>query len=100
MLCPHIIFGIKVIRREGVSVTKSERGQYRFSVKETAQGIYWIAAVTVDDSVSSLSGQLRFRLHDDTTLEMATHLAGLMNQTIAAIQAYTGVAAELDKPRG
>jgi hypothetical protein len=61
-------------------VAKTERGSYRFTVKETARGTFFLAAEPAGDTLKGLYGLLGFSLQEGTTLEEAERIADLMKQ--------------------
>jgi hypothetical protein len=63
---------------------KTERGFYRFTVKEYATGAPFIAAEPAG-AMLSIEGQLGFDLKLETTYERAHEIAGWMNDHIGSI---------------
>ena len=63
----------------------TERGRYRFSVKETARGTFLLAAEPAGDTIEGLYGLLGFHLEEGTTLEEAMRIADLMNNRITSL---------------
>jgi hypothetical protein len=60
-------------------------GRYRFTVKETARGTFWLAAEPAGETLEGLYGLLGFELERGTTLEEAQRIAGLMNERITSL---------------
>jgi hypothetical protein len=60
-------------------------GRYRFTVKETGRGTFWLAAEPAGDTIEGLYGLLGFELEKGTTLEEAHCFAGLMNERITSL---------------
>jgi hypothetical protein len=63
----------------------TERGSYRFTVKENARGTFFLAAEPAGDTLKGLYGLLGFNLEEDTTLEEATRIADFMNSNIRSL---------------
>jgi hypothetical protein len=63
----------------------TERGEFRFTVKEAGDGRPWIAAEPAGDSLTSLPGLLGFELRPGSTYEDAKTVASFMNLHIAGI---------------
>ncbi|MDQ1387463.1 MAG: hypothetical protein QOF56_917 [Acidobacteriaceae bacterium] len=63
--------------------TKS--GPYRFTVKETARGTFWLAAEPAGKTIEDFYGLLGFELQTGTTLEEANRIASLMNERITSL---------------
>jgi hypothetical protein len=63
--------------------TKS--GRYRFTVKETARGTFWLAAEPAGNTIEDLYGLLGFELETGTTLEEAQRFADQMNYRITSL---------------
>jgi hypothetical protein len=66
-------------------MSKTERGNYRFSVKETAHGTFFLAAEPAGDAIKGLYGLLGFHLQEGTTFEEALRFADLMNNKITSL---------------
>jgi hypothetical protein len=66
-------------------MAETERGTYRFSVKETARGTFFLAAEPAGESLKGLYGLLGFHLEDGTTFEEALRIADLMNNKITSL---------------
>jgi hypothetical protein len=66
-------------------VPKTEQGSYRFCVKETGRGTFFLAAEPAGDTIEGLYGLLGFHLQEGTTLEEAMRFADLMNDKITAL---------------
>jgi hypothetical protein len=62
----------------------TERGHYRFTVKESAKG-FFLAAEPAGDTLQGLYGLLGFDLEEGTTLEEAMRIADLMNNRITSL---------------
>jgi hypothetical protein len=63
-----------------------ERGHYRFMVKESARGIFWIAAEPAGDTIKSLDDcVLGFDLEPGATHGHAVAVADFLNRNIDAI---------------
>jgi hypothetical protein len=69
-------------------MARTERGQYRFTVKEGASGPF-IAAELAGMRLTGLAGLLGFDLLPGTTLEQAHEVAALMNAKISAVTITT-----------
>lgn len=52
-------------------MASTERGSYRFTVKEDARGGFFLAAKPTNDTLKGLYGLLGFNLEEGTTLEEA-----------------------------
>jgi hypothetical protein len=63
----------------------TERGSYRFVVKETARGTFFLAAEPAGDELKGLYGLLGFELEEGTTIEDAMRIAELMNNRITSL---------------
>ena len=63
----------------------TERGEFRFTVKEAADGRPWIAAEPAGKSLVTLPGLLAFELGPGTTYDDAKTVASFMNLHIAGI---------------
>jgi hypothetical protein len=63
----------------------TERGSYRFTVKETDRGTFFLAAEPAADTLKGLNGLLGLHLEAGTTLEEAISLARLMNSKVVAL---------------
>jgi hypothetical protein len=63
----------------------TERGSYRFTVKETDQGTCFLAAEPAGDSLNGLSGLLGFQLKERTTIDEAQRIADPMNSNITSL---------------
>ena len=63
----------------------TERGEFRFTVKEAADGRPWIAAEPAGKSLVTLPGLLAFELSPGTTYDDAKTVASFMNLHIAGI---------------
>lgn len=66
-------------------MANTERGFYRFTVKETARGTFFLAAEPAGDALEGLYGLLGFQLEEGTTLEEAQLIAGQMNDRITSL---------------
>jgi len=66
-------------------MAQTERGSYRFTVKETARGTFFLAAEPAGDTLEGLYGLLGFDLEEGTTLEDAMRIADLMNNKITSL---------------
>jgi hypothetical protein len=66
-------------------MAETERGYYRFVVKETARRTFFLAAEPVGDTVKGLYGLLGFDLEEGTTFEEALRFADLMNNRITSL---------------
>jgi hypothetical protein len=63
-----------------------ERGQYRFIVKESARGSFWVAAEPAGDTIKSLDDcVLGFDLEPGATHGHAVSVADFLNRSIVAI---------------
>jgi hypothetical protein len=63
-----------------------ERGQYRFTVKESARGAFWVAAEPAGDTIKSLDDcVLGFDLEPGATHGHAVAVADFLNRNIVAI---------------
>jgi hypothetical protein len=60
-------------------------GRYRFTVKETARGTFWLAAEPAGKTIDGLYGLLGFELEQGTTLDEAHRIANLMNVRITSL---------------
>ena len=63
----------------------TERGEFRFAVKEGADGRPWIAAEPAGTSLVSIPGQLGFALRPGSTYDDAKTVASLLNRHVAGI---------------
>ena len=63
----------------------TERGSYRFTVKETGRGTFFLAAEPAGDRLERLYGLLAFHLEEGTTIEEAQRIAELMNNKITSL---------------
>ena len=63
----------------------TETGSYKFTVKETARGTFFLAAEPAGDTLKGLYGLLGFNLEEGTTLEEAMRIADLMNNRITSL---------------
>jgi hypothetical protein len=63
----------------------TERGSYKFTVKETADGTPWIAAEPAGGTLASFPGSLGFELRPGTSYDFAKTLAGYLNTHIVGI---------------
>jgi hypothetical protein len=63
----------------------TERGDFRFTVKESADGTPWIAAEPSGKLLPAIPGQLGFELKAGTNYEEAKSVAAFLNTHIAAI---------------
>lgn len=61
------------------------RGEYRFTVRESASGVSWLAAEPTGESNPWLDGVLGFELRPGTTRWEAERLAGILNTYVVAI---------------
>jgi hypothetical protein len=66
-------------------MAETERGTYRFTVKETARGTFFLAAEPAGDTLEGLYGLLGFNLEEGMTLEEALRIADLMNNKITSL---------------
>jgi hypothetical protein len=66
-------------------MSETERGAYRFSVKETHRGTFFLAAEPAGDVLKGLYGLLGFHLQEGTTLQEALHLADQMNNKVTSL---------------
>jgi hypothetical protein len=66
----------------------TERGRYRFYVKEGVRGPF-IAAEPVGDVLPSLQGVLCFDLENGTSMKDAMKMADLMNSIITSLTLTT-----------
>jgi hypothetical protein len=66
-------------------MAETERGTYRFTVKETARGTFFLAAEPAGDTLEGLYGLLGFNLEEGMTLEEALRIADLMNSKITSL---------------
>jgi hypothetical protein len=66
-------------------MTKTTQGFYRFTVKETARGTFFLAAEPAGESLEGLYGLLGFNLEHGTTLEEAHRIADEMNNRITSL---------------
>jgi hypothetical protein len=66
-------------------MAETERGAYRFSVKESARGTFFLAAEPAGDALKGLYGLLGFSLEEGTTIEEALRIADLMNSKITSL---------------
>jgi hypothetical protein len=60
-------------------------GRYRFAIKETERGTFWLAAEPAGETIEGLYGLLGFELEEGTTLEEARRFAKLMNERITSL---------------
>jgi hypothetical protein len=63
----------------------TESGSYRFVVKETDRGTFWLAAEPTGKTIEGLYGLLGFILEDGTTFEEAKRIAHEMNNRITSL---------------
>jgi hypothetical protein len=63
----------------------TDRGYYRFVVKEADQQTFFLVAEPAGGPLKSLKGLLVFDLEDGITLEEATLVAELMNNRIGSL---------------
>jgi hypothetical protein len=64
----------------------TERGHYRFTVKESARGHFWVAAEPAGDTIKSLDDcVLGFDLAPGASHGHAVAVADLLNRNIVAI---------------
>lgn len=63
----------------------TQSGRYRFTVKETAHGAFWLAAEPAGETIEGLYGLLGFKLEEGTTLAEAQRIADLMNERITSL---------------
>ena len=63
----------------------TERGAYRFAVKEKPRGTFFLVAEPTGDTLKGLYGLLGFHLEEGTTLEEAMRFADLMNNKITSL---------------
>jgi hypothetical protein len=61
------------------------RGEYRFTVRESADGVPWLAAEPNNERDPWLNSVLGFELRRDTTREEAEGLARVLNGYVVAI---------------
>jgi hypothetical protein len=66
-------------------MSATERGYYRFSVKETGHGTFYLAAEPVRDQLKGVYGLLGIHLQDGTTLEQAMQFADQMNNRVTSL---------------
>jgi hypothetical protein len=66
-------------------MSNTEVGSYRFTVKETDRGTFFLVAEPAGDTIKGLYGLLGFHLQEGTTLEEAMRIAGLMNEKITSL---------------
>jgi hypothetical protein len=66
-------------------MAQTERGSYRFSVKETARGTFFLAAEPAGDTLKGLYGLLGLHLEEGATLAEALRIADLMNSKITSL---------------
>lgn len=66
-------------------MARTERGVYRFAVKETDRGTFFLAAEPAGDILQSLSGLLAFDLEEGTTLDEAMRISDLLNKKITSL---------------
>jgi hypothetical protein len=66
-------------------MTATERGSYRFTVKETDRGTFFLAAEPAGDVLKGLNGLLGLQLEEGTNLAEAMTLARLMNKKITSL---------------
>jgi hypothetical protein len=66
-------------------MAETERGTYRFTVKETARGTFFLAAEPAGDTLEGLYGLLGFNLEEGMTLEEALRIEDLMNSKITSL---------------
>lgn len=64
---------------------ETSRGEYRFTVKESAVGVPWLAAEPTGGRSSWLDGALGFELRPGTTIWEAERLAHILNAYVVAI---------------
>jgi hypothetical protein len=63
----------------------SERGEFRFTVKEYHDGTPWIAFEPAGSRLTSVKGLLGFDLEDGATFNDAKDIARYMNDHIGAL---------------
>jgi hypothetical protein len=63
----------------------TQSGRYRFTVKETARGTFWLAAEPAGETIEGLYGLLGFELEKGTTLAEAHRVADLVNERITSL---------------
>jgi hypothetical protein len=66
-------------------MAETERGAYRFSVRETPFGTLMIRPTPIGDDIKGLYGLLGFHLAEGTTLDEGMRVADLMNNRITAL---------------
>jgi hypothetical protein len=66
----------------------TERGQYRFSMKESERG-FFITAEPAGDVLRGVNGLLAFDLREGANIEEAMEIAALMNAKIIAVSLTT-----------
>jgi hypothetical protein len=66
-------------------VTMTERGDFKFTVKESSDGTPWIAAEPSEKLLAAIPGQLGFELKAGTSYEEAKSVAAFLNTHVAAI---------------
>jgi hypothetical protein len=72
---------------QGDTEMPTERGEYRFTVKEYASGAPFVAAEPAGtfEGLEGFGGDLGFDLQPNTTYEQAQDIAKYLNRHIAAI---------------
>lgn len=63
----------------------TERGEFRFTVKESHNGKPWIAFEPAGSRLISVKGMLGFDLKDGATLDDAKEIARYMNENIRTL---------------
>ncbi|WP_315729146.1 hypothetical protein [Bradyrhizobium sp. SZCCHNS2015] len=66
-------------------MSKTERGYYRFTVKETGRGTFFLAAEPAGDTLQGLYGLLGIQLEENVSLEEAMRMADLLNNRMTAL---------------
>jgi hypothetical protein len=66
-------------------MSRTERGQYRFTVREGDRDRVFLVAEPAGAELKGLAAMLGFDLAPGTTIEQAHELAAAMNATIVAV---------------
>jgi hypothetical protein len=66
----------------------TERGSFRFTVKETGDGTTFLAAEATGDTLEGLNGLLCFHLEQRMSLGEAKRIADFLNRPIASVRRY------------
>lgn len=67
----------------------TERGEFRFTVKESHDGRPWIAFEPAGRKITGLNGMLGFDLKDGATLDAARGIARYLNENVRTLSLTT-----------